>query len=418
MLKVQARAVELLKEIDEICEVKGISYSLAGRTAAMQAVAEGFTCSDYRPEIMMMPSDYSKFCKAVSERKTPNRVIESLETNPKIDGVYARYVDTSTTLIDTVRASMCEVQGVHVLIWVLRSKSPSSKYSKTLDKIVRTNDVVSIKIKKDYRSGKARTKLTGLEMARSILRTPGTMKKFFAAATADDGKSKNLYYIDVADEGRKVKIPRKYMNNYRRVLFEGISVNVIDKISDMLKTNYGENVAEVVKTAVCPTGEWGVYYDLHHPFRQVVRESEANGTDFDRIAEQRADYNEFYAKKFKRLDFQARKEYRPVRRTINRFLLMQEYLGKEDEIEAMFKAGKIDETREALADYISMIEFYNERDLGFSFDKRLLEIAYKIMEIDGKTASVKKAKKLMPEEYKEDLSDWLVSEGFEGHLQK
>jgi len=84
----------------------------------------------------------------------------------------------------------------------------------------------------------------------------------------------------------------------------------------------------------------------------------------------------------------------------------------------MFKAGKIDETREALADYISMIEFYNERDLGFSFDKRLLEIAYKIMEIDGKAASVKKAKKLMPEEYKEDLSDWLVSEGFEGHLQK
>jgi len=418
MLDIQARAVELLKEIDDICGAEGINYSLAGRTAAMQTVSEGFTCGDHRPEIMMTPSDYNKFRQVISKGSIPDRALESLETNPKIDGIYARYVDTSTTLIDTRRASMCEKQGVHVLIWILRSKAPDSKYAKALDTIVRTNNIVSIKVKKNYRSGKAKTKFTGLEMARSFLRKSGTMKKYFLDATADDGKSKNLYYIDSADNGRKVKVARKYLNKYRRVNFEGVSVMVIDKISEMLKANYGNDLAAAVKEAVCPARDWGVYYDLNHPFSQVIREAEANGTDFGKIAEQRADFDEFTAKVFNKLDFQARKEYRPVRRTINRFLLMQEYLGKGDEIEAMFKAGKIDETREALADYISMIEFYNERDLGFSFDKRLLEIAYKIMEIDGKAASVKKAKKLMPEEYKEDLSDWLVSEGFEGHLQK
>ena len=308
---------------------------------------------------------------------------------------------------------MLKEQGVHVLIWVLRSKSSSSKYEKALDTIVRTNNIVSIRIKKDYRRGKSKAKYTGLEIARTLLRRPGTMKKYFETATADDGKSKSFYYVDVADDGRKVKVARKHMDKYRKVLFEDVSVMVIDQISDMLTKNYGDNLADTVSKPLCPAGDWGVYYDLNHPFRQVISEAEANGTDFTRIAEQRADYDEFMTRVYNKLEFRARKQHRPVRRTINRFRLMAEYEGRTDEITAMYEAGDLDGVRTALADYIEMIEFYTQRNLGFSFDNKLLHIAYEVMNKDGKADIVKKAKKLLPEEYKEDLADWLAAEGFE-----
>ena len=87
MLKVQSRVMELLKEIEEISEAEGIRYSLAGRTAAMQVLSGGFKCSDYTAEIMMMPEDYRKFCKAVAGRA--DRKIESLEN--KVDSTYQKH---------------------------------------------------------------------------------------------------------------------------------------------------------------------------------------------------------------------------------------------------------------------------------------------------------------------------------------
>lgn len=406
MLKIQARVVELLKEIEEICEAEGIRYSLAGRTAAMQTAAGGFTCSDYTAEIMMMPADYAKFCKAASGRE--NRAIESLENNPLMDGVYARYTDTSTTLIDLTRSPWAREQGVFVRIWVLRSAPPKGRYQKALETLVRTNDMLSIKVRKEYVSGSAGNKLTALGAARTVLRRPGTMAGYFRKCTADDGKSKNVFYYDGKD---RFNVPRKAMNRIVKVEFEGITVSAADKIGDIAKAFY-KDPAGAVRTAAFPANEWGVYYDLRHPYAQVISEAENNGTDFARLALEKADYDEFGKRVYGKRLSAADKQYKYVWRTINRFRLLEEYDGRTDEIRGKFDEGRYDEVRNDLADYIEMIEEYTKINMGFGLEKGLEEIAYRIMEMDGKEAIVAKARKLQPEEYAEDLRDFLTRNGW------
>ena len=405
MTKVQRRVTELLKEIDSVCKDGDISYSLAGRTAAMFVLAGGFTCDDYLADIMMTADDYRRFCKAVSGRE--NRAIESLETNPLLDGVYARYVDTSTTLMDIKRGFAWKEQGVFVRIWPLRSKALKSKYQKALETLVRTNNIADLSVRKEYCSDKERVKVTGLSVARACLRKPGIMSKFFAACTEDDGTGKNYYYYDGRD---RIKIPRKSMAETVRKTFEGEDLCVAKNIEKIVKSAFGENPEKVIAEAEYPSEEWGVYYDLDHPFAQVISEAEANGTDFGRLAAEKADYDEFGTKVYKKKLSQADKQYKYVWRTINRFRLLEEYGRKAGDIRKRFDEGGADAVREELADYIEMIEAYTKINMGFSIDKGILEIAYAVMEADGNGDTVRKARKLLPEEYEQDLADWLSEE--------
>ncbi len=405
MTNVQRRVTELLKEIDSVCMEQGIGYSLAGRTAAMCILSGGFTCDDYQADIMMTAEDYKRFCKAVSGKE--NRAVESLENNPLMDGIYARYVDTSTTLMDLKRGFGLKEQGICVRIWPLRSKALKSRYQKALETLVRTNNMVSLRVKKEYCSDKEKLKVSGLSAARAFLRRPGTMKKFFASCLEEDSKSKSYFYYDGK---QKIKVPRKSMSKLNRCKFEGIDLNIADGIEKTLKTAYGEDLAKAVSEAEFPSEEWGVYYDLRHPFRQVIKEAEAGGTDFDRLAEEKADYDEFSARVYRKRLSEADKQYKYVWRTINRFRLMDEYKDKAGDIKKRFEADGADAVREDLADYIEMIEAYTKIKMGFSIDKELLKIAYAVMEADGRGDIVKKAKKLLPAEYEQDLADWLSEE--------
>ncbi len=406
MTAVQSKVTDLLKEIDEVCMSEGIAYSLAGRTAAMCAAAGGFTCDDYQADIMMTPDAYGKFCKAVSGKT--DRALESLETNPLMDGVYARYVDTSTTLIDMKRGPMLEQKGVCVRIWVLRSKAPKSAYAKTLETIVRMGNVLDTGIRREY-SGKGDSrKLTALAASRAILRHRGTMKSYFNSCTKDDGSSKYYFYYDGKD---KVKVPRKSMGKLTRSKFEGAELSIIADADKVMASSLKGDRA-VLSKAEFPSEEWGVYYDLSHPFDHVIREAEAYGTDFGRLAREKFDYDEFSSRVYRKKLSQADKQYKYVWRTINRFRLLDEYKGRTEDITARFKSGGADAVREDLAEYIKMIEDYAKIGMGFAIDRELLNTAYAVMEEDGKGDIVGKAKKLLPEEYKEDLADWLAAEGY------
>lgn len=404
MTAVQKRVMDLLKEIDEICMSEGIAYSLAGRTAAMCVSSGGFTCDEYQADIMMTPDAYKKFCSAVSGK--PDRALESLETNPLMDGVYARYVDTATTLIDIKRGSMLRQKGVCVRIWVLRSKAAKSGYAKTLETIIRMGNVPDPGVRKEYSGKSDSRKLTFLAASRSLLRHKGTMKRYFSSCTADDGSSKNYFYYDGKD---KIKVPRKSMGKLTRCTFEGTELSIT---ADAEKLSAALLKGDALSKAEFPSEEWGVYYDMAHPFDQVIKEAKASGTDFDRLALEKFDYDEFSTRVYRKKLSQADKQYKYVWRTINRFRLLDEYDGKTDEISARYKSGGADAVREDLADYTEMIEAYADIGMGFAIDNELLNTAYAVMEEDGKGDIVGKAKKLLPEEYREDLADWLSAEGY------
>ena len=405
MLKVQSRVLDLLREIDGICSSEGIHYSLAGRTAAMYCLSAAFTGSDYLAEIMMTPADYMRFRDAAAGKR--DRAIESLENNPRMDGIYARYVDTSTTLLDMKRGANYKAHGVCVNIIILRSSPVKSGFGKVLNTVVRTRGM-NLGARRRYASGRSRLKADGLGAARLLLGTKGRMRSFFETCIEDNGSSKNYFYYDGKN---KISVPRAWTKEYNRVTFEGVELSAIAKIEELCKRICGDNIRKYLRSGGWPANEWGVYCDIDHPYTEVMKEAESEGTDFRRLAEERADYDEFSAKVYRRKLSKADKEYYYVWRTINRFRLLDELGPRTDEICSMYNEGRIDEVRAELGDYMEQIESYAARGMGFSFDTRLFDIACSIMEKDGKGAIAKKAGKLLPEEFKEPLADYLRREG-------
>ena len=405
MLKVQAKVLDLLREIDDICKAEGINYSLAGRTAAMYCLSGGFSCGDYLAEIMMTPDDYRRFRSAAGSKK--DRVIESLENNPRMDGIYARYVDTSTTLLDMKRGTPFIAKGICVNIIILRSTPVRSKYGKMLNIVMRTRGM-DLGARRRYTGRKSRMKTDGLGFARVVLGTKGRMRSFFEACTEDDGSSKNYFYYAGKD---RINVPRKWTGEYKRVMFEGIELNALKNIEKLTEKICGDNIRKYLKSGGWPAGEWGVYYDTEHPYAEVIKDAESAGTDFGRLERERADYDEFSAKVYRKKLSKADKEYYYVWRTINRFMLLEELGPKTEEICRKYQDGLIDEVREELRDYTEQIENYTAKGMGFSFDTALFDIACSIMEQDGKGDIAAKARKLLPDEFREPLSDYLHREG-------
>ena len=422
MLAVQARVLDLLKEIDEICSANGIKYSLAGRTAAMQAEAGGWVGDDYCAEIMMTPDNFAKFEKVFEKlgEKTAAengegigdmsaRSLEHPGNNPKTDGIYARYTDLNTTLLDFKRGANVRDRGIFVKIYILRSKAAKSRLDKVKEAVVAKNSIVDPGINKRYAGKKEGLKLSGLKAARAAFGGAGAMKKYFAECTADDGKSKNYFY---KDGDRKFAISRKLLDSYKRVEFEGIELSVVEKSDEMLKKMYADGIAKELKGNRYPANEWGVYIDTENSFTDVEAEAKTRGIDFARLAREKADYDEFSSKEFSRRQRAADVQFRQVWRTINRFRLLELYKGREEEIKKAYADGRIDEVRAELADYIEMIENYEKKKMGFSYDRELYNIACEIMIKDGKEKIVKKSRSYMPEEFKEDLADFLKKEGY------
>lgn len=410
MLAVQAVVLKLLKEIDEICSAEGINYSLAGRTAAMQAQSGGWVGSDYCAEIMMTAENYRKFEKAIKDHE--NRSLESLKNNYRLDGIYARYTDLNTTLINFTNGANVRDKGICVKIFILRSKPLSSKTAKIREMIVK-NSSLNPSVRKKYCGKKEFVKMTELEMARSLLGGRNAISKFFNACIEDDGSSKYYFYYDGT---RKCSIARKLLKDYRKVEFEGVELSVVEKSDEMLKKIYSDGIAKELVLNKYPATDWGVYYDVENSFADVEKEANSRDIDFDRLAQEKCDYDEFSAKIFARSQNAADRQFRYVWRTINRFRLLEEYSDKEEDIKKAYKEGSIDDVREDLADYIEMIENYEKKGMGFSYDQELYNIACEIMIKDGKEDVVKKAQKLMPEEYKINLIDYLKKEGFSGAI--
>ncbi len=99
MTEIQAKLLELLCEIDEICRKHDIKYSLFAGTALGAERHKGFIPWDDDADIIMTLKNYKKFLRAFDVEKKDNRALNCLERNSEYPFTYARYVNTGTTAL-------------------------------------------------------------------------------------------------------------------------------------------------------------------------------------------------------------------------------------------------------------------------------------------------------------------------------
>lgn len=129
MDRVQLKLLELLDEIDGICQEVNIGYTLSPQTAAMGQVCGGFAEENYNVTIYMTTNDYLNFAKYVDQNKLPGRILEGLHNNPNFPGFFFRYVNTETTYYNYNYGDTYLHNGIHVTIEILRYYSRSNNQS-------------------------------------------------------------------------------------------------------------------------------------------------------------------------------------------------------------------------------------------------------------------------------------------------
>ena len=100
LTEIQSKLLQMLKEIDGICQEADIHYTLGGGTAIGAIRHGGFIPWDDDIDLYMTRANWEKFKLAERNGKfPPNRVLESAETDIRYSNTFGRYVTTNTTAI-------------------------------------------------------------------------------------------------------------------------------------------------------------------------------------------------------------------------------------------------------------------------------------------------------------------------------
>ena len=100
MQQIQEMLLDMLKEIDEICEANGIKYFIDGGTCLGAVRHEGFIPWDNDADIVMTEDNYYKFVEAVNSRSDElHRIVVDNRINREYGTAFGRYVNLDTTKI-------------------------------------------------------------------------------------------------------------------------------------------------------------------------------------------------------------------------------------------------------------------------------------------------------------------------------
>lgn len=92
--------IELLKYITDICQENDIKYSLLGGSLIGAVRHEGIIPWDDDVDIVLMPDEYQKLIKVLSEKNHAYYFLMNPETNKDYYYPFAKLIDTRTTLIE------------------------------------------------------------------------------------------------------------------------------------------------------------------------------------------------------------------------------------------------------------------------------------------------------------------------------
>lgn len=243
MNKKQKVILSLLQEIDEICRRNKIEYYLSPRLTLCAVEGHPFPQNPMFGVVLMKTADMERFRLAVDEDPREKRALESMKSHRWFSGFYLRYTNTDTLCLNLDNTRDYAFPGIGVSIFPLRTPVGSAAADHRFS-----------------RDENAWTELCHINYAERNFksRVNRTIMRMQCLITGRQGQAAHLYdkFIKLHQQPDADKyilkrrkqttvFPAEIFAESRRVMLEGVELQVPAKTAEYLTVSYGKNYKDV-----------------------------------------------------------------------------------------------------------------------------------------------------------------------------
>ena len=386
----QKKILELVGEMDSVCQSNSIDYFFYGRSL-LQVLRDGaFDENDHTINVLIRARDCKKFISAMESQMGDDRFIEYMGNNSHFPGFSIHYGNSQTMDVDVRNWNRINNNGLRIIIRILRAEENSKlsqRYNSFLESAwkmggnPRTVDqnqrrFYSIQEKKFERKGRD---VSGRELFDKLIRAGSkNSSRVFVKRPRRSGRD---YYdadlfakpIWMDFEGTKVPVPCGYNK-------------VVETIYGLkwAQTDYLNEYNPILRIV-----------DAEVPFNEFFRELEKEGIDIEEMQKSQDVFIE-ERNRFSSLNKEIKNAWNKLYFAGDRINLWEYYNDKKDELNELRRANNVDGMIRILDPYIESADKYLKYGLGMYFDEEIFEHLEFAMNAKGKNDFCVKIKDSFP----------------------
>ena len=354
MTAIQGKLFQLLSEFDSICHDLGIRYYVVGHQ--LLRAMQGKGVSGYGVDIAMFPEEFDVFSSNY-EGYADNRAIESYRDNPNMPGMFHRYVDTSTLLLDLDFYNSYQLFGVAISIFMIRKDDSAAqmllKRESEMSKII----------------GAALKSTAGKHIRRQSVKSNGIANRMLRnLAERKAGNCKTVLNLLDADP---VHCPEGFWDEVGSCTILGNKYRTVSDPSAYLVYQYGDEWASVdppvrKETYMCPRS-------ISLPFRDYldsIRTADYDNEFFDL----RREYLDVCKNEMASLNAKEKEGWQVLFVTAERMRLRNRYSPMKEKLLMEWERGNHDYTMLLLGDYRKAVDEYMAKGIALCFDADIWEM--------------------------------------------
>ena len=366
----KAKTIDLLREIKDVCGKADIRYYISGELARFERRHQ--ECEDYFVNgcIAVFAEDVKLLTQLLEQ--IPDRKVESLANNSSFPGFYARYMDTSTTLISISEAAYTyDTNSVGINIEIICGNRKDTFKRKVLNRLKtmwveqnRPRHAVKRPVKKGLSD-----RLTAA-MFRLASHTP-VMKKLYSAWIGAGAKKTKVYELATT---------RGDILEFRAGMFaKTASTEMLGEEFCMVENIRGFADAYFERHKI-PRAEKHDVFDLDVPWEQyaaVIRRNNIQLNEYQKHYQKYLDWRIVdYLPKYRKRD----KFYNYMFCAEDRMLQYRAFDPEQkQQVMKLYAEKEYEQLAVLLEEYISKIEEYAGYGIGFCSDAEIFRAAISVM---------------------------------------
>ena len=365
----QERLYELLDDIDEVCRSQKARYHLVGKELLWNMTGRNpFRCS---ADICMTLQDYRKILHELSA--IPCRTIEDISSNSDMPGVFYRFVDTESLMIDTSFHKVLREFGIAVNIHIIRRVGSISDRLDDLERVMDSeiegvDRKITQEVKKDFK--KARQSSDYHEKLCKMLEE--------SALSPDDKGARSLLRFPGEEQ---MEFPSGFWEKAGTLSVFGKKYMTVSDKTTYINIHYGDPE----KAIYCPDDFPGkVISDAYMPYREAA-------ADILKALDDRCyweDRQRFYSLFFDDYDKKVSERNRLndyMLASASRIVLWKKYYPCKKKIIGSYNGRRFDELMLILDKMDSEIKKYEGKGYLCVFDKEIWDIYLAMLKQQGET---------------------------------